>query len=72
MSSPERRRHPGPVDGDRVFILRFWIERDSAPEALPIWRAKVSDLVTGEERHLDGVDAALALVGERMAATATR
>lgn len=71
MSSPERGRHPEPVDSDRVFILRFWIERESAPHTVPIWRAKVSDVVSGEERHLDGVEAALALVRERMAATPT-
>ncbi len=59
MSSPERRANPDRVDGDRVFILRFWVERESAPDAVPIWRAKVSDVVSGEERHMNGVDAAL-------------
>ena len=47
------------VDSDRVFILRFWVERESAPDAVPIWRAKVSNVVSGEERHVNGVEAAL-------------
>ena len=61
MSIPERRANPDRVDSDRVFILRFWVERESAPDAVPIWRAKVSDVVSGEERHMNGVDAALEL-----------
>lgn len=66
MPIPERHEHPDQVDNDRVFILRFWIERESAPEAVPIWRAKVSDVASGEEKHVNGVDAALAFVRSSM------
>jgi len=68
MSSTERRGNPERVESDRVFILRFWIERESAPDSVPIWRAKVSDVVSGEERHVNGVDAALDHIRESMAA----
>lgn len=67
MSIHERRAHASREDRDRVFVLRFWIERESAPQAVPIWRAKVSDVVSGEERHVDGVDSALAYVRDVMA-----
>jgi hypothetical protein len=66
MSIPERRENPDRVDSDRVFILRFWIERESAPNAVPIWRAKVSDVVSGEEKHVNGVHAALEHVRNSM------
>jgi hypothetical protein len=71
MSIPERGAGTGAVDSDRVFILRFWIERESAPSTVPIWRAKVSDVMSGHERHMDGVEAALAHVREEMAAATT-
>jgi hypothetical protein len=67
MTSPERRTNTERVDSDRVFILRFWIERESAPDSVPIWRAKVSDVVSGEERHVNGVDAALECIRKSMA-----
>ncbi len=47
-------------EGDRVFVLRFWLER--APPELILWRAKVSDLSSGTEKHLNGVEAALEYV----------
>lgn len=56
-------------DNDRVFILRFWIESESGPHAVPFWRAKVSDVMSGEEKHVNGVDAALEHVRESMRAT---
>lgn len=68
MSIPERRSSPELVNYDRVFVLRFWIERESAPHAVPIWRAKVSDVASGQEKHLNGVEAALAHVRELMGA----
>ena len=53
-------------DSDRVFVLRFWIERNAAENACSIWRAKVSDLSSGEEKHANGVDAALDIVRSAM------
>ena len=67
MSITERRSIQDRVDSDRVFILRFWVERESAPSTVSFWRAKVSDVVSGEERHVNGVEAALELVRGRMA-----
>jgi hypothetical protein len=67
MPIPERRATTDRADSDRVFILRFWIERESAPSTVPFWRAKVSDVVSGEERHVNGVEAALDLIRGDMA-----
>jgi hypothetical protein len=66
MSITELRAINEPRDGDRVFVLRFWIERESGPDAVPFWRAKVSDVMSGEERHVNGVEAALDHVRKSM------
>ena len=68
MSTQERRANPHREDSDRVFIVRFWIERESAPDTAPIWRAKVSDVSSGEEKHVHGVEAALDYVRKSMCA----
>jgi hypothetical protein len=60
MGSEHPSGAPGAIEGDRVFVLRFWIER-AAPDSV-LWRAKVSDLSAGTEKHLNGVDAALEYV----------
>lgn len=66
MVVTERRENPEREDNDRVFILRFWVERESTPNTAPLWRAKVSNVVSGEERHLNGVEAALEHVRKTM------
>lgn len=69
MSNPGHRGIADRVDNDRVFILRFWLERESAPSAVPFWRAKVSDVVSGEEKHTNGVDEALEHIRTQMNST---
>lgn len=69
MSNPEQRGNPDRADNDRVFILRFWVERESAPDAVPFWRAKVSDVVSGEEKHTNGVERALDHIRAQMEST---
>ena len=71
MVASERRAGAERGDNDRVFILRFWIERESTPHAVPLWRAKVSDVVSGEECHLNGVEPALEHVRKLMEAKTT-
>jgi predicted secreted Zn-dependent protease len=66
MPIPERLVPNDPRDGDRVYILRFWNERESGSDAAPVWRAKVSDVVSGEEKHVNGVEAALEHVRRSM------
>ncbi len=67
MSEQDPRPLRSSADIDRVFVLRFWIERAAAPNAAAVWRAKVSDLSTGEEKHANDVDGALACVRTLMA-----
>jgi hypothetical protein len=69
MSNPGHRGNPDRADTDRVFILRFWVEHESAPGAVPFWRAKVSDVVSGEEKHKNGVDEALEHIRTQMNST---
>jgi len=72
MSEQDPRLHRSTADTDRVFVLRFWIERAAAPNAATVWRAKVSDLSTGEEKHANDVDGALACVRTLMMQTPPR
>lgn len=66
MVVKDLRSSGGTHDGDRVFVLRFWIERAAGPEATALWRAKVTELSSGEAKHVDSVDEALALVRSEM------
>jgi hypothetical protein len=66
MSEQNLRPGGSTYDTDRVFVLRFWIERAAAPNAAAVWRAKVSNLSTGEEKHANDVDGALACVRSAM------
>jgi hypothetical protein len=68
MLIPGHRDTTERIRDDRVFVLRFWIERESTLNAVPFWRARVSDLASGQEKHLNGVEAALNHVRELMAA----
>lgn len=63
-----RKAHPKDdvEHGDRVFVLRFWLERAASPGARALWRAKVTEPDGGETRHANSVDEALALVRDQM------
>ena len=66
MSNPAGHEVPDRSDIDRVFVLRFWIERESGPGSERIWRAKVRDVASGRETHFNGVDATLEHVRKEM------
>lgn len=71
MSAEVHRSGSNPPGTDHVFVLRFWIEREAGPDGAAVWRAKVSDLSTGTERHANDVDGALAHVREAMVGRST-
>jgi len=66
MTVRNLRSSDGDPEGDRVFVLRFWLERPPSTVAQPMWRAKVTETDGGEPRHANSVDEALALVRSRM------
>ncbi|MDM0110713.1 hypothetical protein QTI66_01050 [Variovorax sp. J22R133] len=66
MTARNLRSSDGDPTQDRVFVLRFWLERAPGPGAGALWRAKVTEPDGGETRHANSVDEALALVRSRM------
>lgn len=67
MTVQDLRSRGSNHEGDRVFVMRFWLERAASHDAGALWRAKVTDLNTGEARHANSVDEALDLVRGVMA-----
>jgi hypothetical protein len=47
---------------DHVFVLRLWLERGAGEPMAPLWRGRVKYLNTGEEVHIDGIEAVLQAV----------
>jgi hypothetical protein len=61
--------HPPHGDADRVFVLRFWLERSDDSGRRALWRAKVTEPDAGLTRHANSVDEALAMVRDEMSRT---
>jgi hypothetical protein len=67
MTIPAGHGESDRSDNDRVFVLRFWIERESAPGSERIWRARVRDVASGREAYFNSVEATLDHLRKEMA-----
>lgn len=60
LGEPSLPAYPGEVD--RVFVLRFWREAVSDKSSEVRWRSRIRFVNTGQQVHVDGIEAAFNLV----------
>jgi len=50
------------------FVLRIWLEESREEDGRTLWRGHVTDIATGERRHVQDIDGIVAFLIPRLAA----